>query len=423
MSFEQILSDQFVLRSVRDEDDISRVASFNTVYLNALEGATAACLMHHHPETTLDDYWLVEDLNTGEIVSTTCLLPWHGVCCGLDLRIAQLEMVLTHPAYRGRGLIRVQIKHFEQTARERGFDLNIIWGIPYYYRQYGYTYTLDGSSMEALSAWSIPGSSSDDLSVKLRPASSRDIPALTRLYNETTAALDFFISRSPTYWRYLLESARHPIKILEHVESGATLGYIIVERTGGDIKVLESGLPDALVSMALLKTLKDQNMKRILVSWSQHLPLVVCMRSLGSQTLRGGQWLVRIPDLHRLLTTLKPVLEQRLSSSPWRGLTTELTINLYREAFSLRFEHGILTALSPLGFRDYSMGADGGDLCIPPEAFVRLITGHCVLQELFEPWPDIVVKPQVHYVIDCLFPRMKAFLSAPYHYLGSNESL
>ena len=131
-------------------------ATFNGVYNMPEEGKTCACLLNHHPEMRLDDYWIVESDTTHEIVSTTCLIPWNLRFAGLDLRAAQLEMVLTRPDYRGRGLVRKQIARYEQAAAERGYDLNIIWGIPYYYRQFGYAYTIEGGTVESLPVWRIP---------------------------------------------------------------------------------------------------------------------------------------------------------------------------------------------------------------------------------------------------------------------------
>ena len=115
----------------------------------------------------------MEDDTTHKIVSTTCLIPWNLCFAGLDLRAAQLEMVLTHPDYRGRGLVRKQIARYEQAAAERGYDLNIIWGIPYYYRQFGYAYTIEGGTFESLPAWNIPVDAVGvGLAIRLRPAGS-----------------------------------------------------------------------------------------------------------------------------------------------------------------------------------------------------------------------------------------------------------
>ena len=143
------------------------------------------------------------------------------------------------------------------------------------------------------------------------------------------------------------------------------------------------------------------------------------MRSLGSQQLPGSQWLLRIPDLAHFLTKIAPVLESRLAASPWRGLTAELIVNTYREAHRLRFADGRLVGIDALGFVDASMGADGGHLCLPPDALLRLLFGYRGLDELFDAWPDLVVKPETRHLFETLWPRLDSYLYTPYHYIGT----
>jgi hypothetical protein len=112
------------------------------------------------------------------------------------------------------------------------------------------------------------------------------------------------------------------------------------------------------------------------------------------------------------------VFAGRIAHSQFSGLTQDLTINLFRQAYRLSFEAGQLVDVQPMGFVDSSMGADGGDLCVPPEAFVRLALAHRSLDELQDAWPDLVVKPQARHLIDTLFPKKPSYLHATYAYLG-----
>ena len=82
------------------------------------------------------------------------------------------------------------------------------------------------------------------------------------------------------------------------------------------------------------------------------------------------------------------------------------------------FSGGRLACVKPLGFVDSSMGADGGDLCIPPEAFTRLVFGYRSLNQLFDAWPDITVKPECQRLFEVLFPKMNAYLYSTYSYFG-----
>jgi len=74
--------------------------------------------------------------------------------------------------------------------------------------------------------------------------------------------------------------------------------------------------------------------------------------------------------------------------------------------------------VKPLGYVDTSMGGEGGTLNIPPDAWTRLLFEGRDLDELYESWPDIVVKPQDKGLVSALFPRMEAYLYTPYHYYG-----
>lgn len=419
MSVDQQLGNNLVLRSLRDDADRERFAAFNAACNNPSEGATCTCLLHHYPGTTLEDYWIVEDTSTGEIVSSTCLIPWQCWFEGLDLRVAQLEMVLTHPVYRGKGLVRAQIQNFEQEILQRGYDLSIICGIPYYYRQFGYAYAIDMDRREELPGWRIPERSPGDSEpVRLRPATESDLPRLVDLYPAAVSGLGFYTQRSADFWRYLITAAQYPTDLVENAGNGEIRGYVSLRRSEAQVTCLECGLPEAADCLGLLQHLKPHAGKKVVIIGSSHTPMVRLAHSLGSHVVENPQWLLRFPDLQRFLVRIGPVLEARLAISPWHGLTTEIIVNLYRKAYRLRFAAGKLGGVDALGFIDASMGVDGGDLCIPPDAFVRLVTGYRILDRLFDAWPDIVVKPEVRDIIDTLFPAVKSYLYMPYHYMG-----
>lgn len=336
------LPDHLILRSVQDQDDRERFAAFNAAYNNPYEGATSTCLLNHHPSREEGYFWLVEDERSQQIVSTTCLIPWECRYAGIVLKAAQLEMALTHPDNRGRGLVRVQMKRFHQVVEERQFDLCIIWGIPYYYRQYGYGYALDGETLETLPEWRIRETYlAEKPACHLRPANVDDIPFLCQCYDQAVAGLDFYVARSPEYWRYLLEAARYPVYILTESQALKKLGYAVIKHEQDTLVVLESGFVSTETASSLLQVLKDQNEKQVSIAWPEHGALAQLARSLGSQMARGGQWLLRIPDVGRFLMRIGPALENRLASSDWRGLIMDLVINLFRQAYQLHFKQPV----------------------------------------------------------------------------------
>ena len=411
------------MRALQSEEDRRRYAAFNTECGNSQEGATGDCLLHHHPFTGDDDYWMVEDPANHQVVSTTCLLPWHGRMAtnknsGVDLRVAQLEMVLTHPDYRGRGLVRAQIKNFHQVAQEKGYDLSIIWGIPYFYRQFGYSYSIEVDANEILPAAQAPSTLPGELAqAHLRPARPEDIPLLEALYEQSARRMDFYLTRDAAYWEYLVVHAHQPVQILEDASSGNPLGYAILYRRAEHMQVYEHSLSSAPAAFALLALLKSQSSGLIVISWPENSILAQAARCLGSYTQLQNQWLVRIPNVTQFLRKISPLLEARLEDSPFQGWDGAMVINLYKEAVELCFQSGRIEVRS-LGFRDYSLWADGGDLRLPVEAFTRLVTGFRDLNQLRDAWPDLHARPHARLLAETLFPRMRAYLQAPYHYHG-----
>jgi hypothetical protein len=256
----------------------------------------------------------------------------------------------------------------------------------------------------------------------LRAATVDDAPVLARLYQQASDAHDVYTLRSADYWRFLLDAAHYPVRLVEDTRyKGRPTGYIITfalpDQNGIDVS--ESGILGYKAAMAVLYQLKAETNGDIRLggSRSRHLPnntLLRAAHSLGSTTLPCDQWLLRIPNISAFIGKLRPVLEHRLATSDCAGASAEICINLYREAYVLHFEQGKLTGVDAPGFVDASMGADGGDLCIPTDAFVRLVVGYRTLDELRDAWPDVVIRPRSRHLLDILFPRITSCVWMPY---------
>jgi hypothetical protein len=304
-----------------------------------------------------------------------------------------------------------------QAVQQRGYDLSFIWGIPYYYRQYGYAYAIPGNRYESLPAVRIPAASQEDNpAYTFRSVTASDSAALSELYRQSMLPYALTLTRTPQHWRYLLQAARLPVELVSSAQTGEPLGYYgaCTHPDFPGFSVIESALSDAGAALPILQRLKNRASADIQVFSPPDAPLARLAQSLGSQAVSSGQWLFHISDLPNFLRRLAPVFEQRLAAAGHATLTQELTINLYRQAFRLSFACGKLVDVLPLGFIDSSMGADGGDLCIPPDAFVRLLLAHCNLAGLLDAWPDIIVKAPVRSLVEALFPGRPSYLYATY---------
>jgi len=412
MTWREPLGDGLVLRPLRDERDAQRFVAHNEAITG--EGPICERLTHHHPNARLGDFFLVEDEDSGEVASTTCLLPWRCRYEGIALDVAMLEMVVTAPAYRRRGLVRAQIDHFHRLAAERGFDLCIIQGIPYYYRQFGYAYALDHTPADALPAGRVPAWPEAAARHTVRRSTPAHASPHAALYQQAMAAYSLHVERDAAYWDYLLRYAGWGVQIVER--AGEAMGYIVARppADGAPLRVAESALRDADAARAALGWLAAQTPGELILGGSAQCRLIRLARSLGAAPRPRDQWLLRLPDAAKLLAKLAPVLERRLAASSEASYTGSLTINCYRQALALRWERGRLAAVEPLGFVDASMGSDGGDLCIPPDAFTRLVVGYRSLDALRDAWPDIVIRPAARALLDALFPPRDALIWMPY---------
>ncbi|HRE29529.1 MAG TPA: GNAT family N-acetyltransferase, partial [Anaerolineales bacterium] len=100
---------------------------------------------------------IVEDTTTGQIVSTTCLIPQTWTYAGVPFEVGRPELVGTLPEYRNRGLVRRQFEVVHQWCVERGQLVQAITGIPWYYRQFGYEMTVNLSGTRIGFGMHVPG--------------------------------------------------------------------------------------------------------------------------------------------------------------------------------------------------------------------------------------------------------------------------
>src|SRR5262245_53338025 len=71
------LGDNLAIKSIADQADIDRLATFNAhIHGPEVFEMTRALILNHPPARP--DYWLyIEDESTGEIISSLALIPWQ----------------------------------------------------------------------------------------------------------------------------------------------------------------------------------------------------------------------------------------------------------------------------------------------------------------------------------------------------------
>ena len=124
-------------------DDLEELAAFNMRIHSDdpqqpetfLQDWTQDLMSGTHPTTGPSDFTVVVDEKAhGRIVSSMNLISQTWAVDDISFGVGRPELVGTDPAYRRRGLVRLQFAAIHAKSAARGELMQIITGIPWYYR-------------------------------------------------------------------------------------------------------------------------------------------------------------------------------------------------------------------------------------------------------------------------------------------------
>jgi GNAT superfamily N-acetyltransferase len=428
------LPDDLVLRTAR-ATDAAELAEFNasvhadeTISGEALAEWTLELFEIPPPGFRAeDDVIVVEDTGSGRIVSSLCLIPQTWSYAGVPTSVGQPELVGTHPDYRRRGLIRAQFEAIHARSAELGHLWQIIGGIPWYYRQFGYSYALD-LPPSPVWRWGTKRPEPPE-GFNVRPAGADDIPILAKLDEAAAAPSRLGCLRGVDGMTY--EVTRRPgalptgrVLVIEETSPGAPgapaepIGYAVYSPRlrGGRVHFW---IMELLAGRSWLEP--TAAVLAHLVAWGADHPDgpatgVILLLPDGHPARRcvstkldhpaGSTFglYVRVPDVQQFLCTVAPALEGRLAASPAVGFCGELTIDLFSERIALRFEAGRIVAVErvTIGGEENSF-----DLRMPHEAFLHVLLGNRSLPDVEAAFADCEVCTDRGGLLgEVLFPRM-----------------
>ena len=412
------LGNGLTLKSIRDLEDAERLAAFNKQIFGEGVAAMTRALIVHHPATRPEHWLYVEDEATGQVVSSLALIPWHWCYEEVQLSSGEMAIVGTLDSYRNRGLVRALAARHRELLQDGGFDFSHIQGIPYFYRQFGYEYALPLEPKWQLELRDIPAAPDEAAAYHFRPATEDDVPVLMRLYEAATAGLQVSACRDEAIWRFMLAcTAGTELEAeiwLMLDASDAITGYCRIAHYGfgTGLIVSETSRLNHTTAKVLLTWLKSLAIDREKPYVRLNLPvtndLLQAAKSWGAYDAGTYAWQILLVDAARLLCKLAPVLERRIASSMFAGLSQTLVINLYRAAFELHFEAGKLLSVHAIGF------CDQGAIRIPPTLLAPLLLGYRSREELARMYPDFAIYGEFQQLIDVLFPKRDSFLFTIY---------
>jgi hypothetical protein len=434
------LGDSLVMRCAVPED-VEALADFNArvhsdrgwEFPDAGIGLWVRDLMTGpHPTFAVGDFLIVENTETGEIVSSSNLISQTWSYDGVEFGVGRPELVGTHLDYRRRGLVRAQFEVLHQWSAERGHKAQAITGIPYYYRQFGYEMGLNLHGGRRGPVAYVPSLEEGKAEAyQLRPARVDDLEAIAQWVSEGQKRQPIRCIRDAALWRYQLEgqtpnsAAAAMMCIIETAPSdegpgGERVGFLAhgAVRWGRSLALkgyeLKPGVSWWGVTPSVLRYLKAQGEVRasyfdepdaaafdtLLFSLGAEHPVYPIVADWLPKVDAPYAWFIRVPDIPGFLRSVAPVLEARLAASVMVGHTGELTLSFYRSGVKLLFAQGRLVAVElwmPEG--DVGMGR------FPGLTFVQLLFGYRSLAELDRAFADCFATLEARLLLNALFPK------------------
>jgi predicted N-acetyltransferase YhbS len=390
------LPDGLVLRTLAP-DDIDQVAALLAARGEPADGVDLE-LIAADPDAGADSIGVVVD--AGRVVSTLTVLDETLVLDGLPVPAGQVELVATDPAYEGRGLVRALMRWAHERSRRRGHLAHVMVGIPFFYRQFGYAYTIPIHRWRRLER---TPPIAEDLDV--RPATPADIPAMAALQAAEQRRFRLSMPHSDACWRWLV--ARDGTQQWVAERGGAVVATARTTPPADGVVVGEVAAVDAAAAAGIVAQCRQATDADVVV---QERPGTVAGAAveplLAPVTGRADWYYARVADLAALLAHLAPVLHARLVAAGLGDRRHDVLLSTYRS--HLRFVIGPDGMSEPVVGGPLQAPVSAGGSGVPPDGVAPLVLG---------PYGAVGLEERV---ADCNLGRQRELMAALFPPLPSD---
>jgi hypothetical protein len=400
------LPDGLVMRGARHAD-LDQIGALLTERGDAVD-AVDHRLVVEDPDAGWTSCAVVVDGH--RIVSTATLLNETLRIGDISLPAGQVELVATHRDYEGRGLVRALMAWAHRVSAARGHLLQVMIGIPYFYRLFGYAYAIDIPGVREASA--PPPEKSTGI---LRVARRDDIPAMVALQEAAQRGVDVTMPHSVPRWRWLIAHEGSTTWVIERDGAVVATGRATPPEDG--LLLAEAAAEDEVAARDLLRGVIG------LARSAGDAPVRVVDRPgtvtdaawagllTGKERTLAEQYYVRVPHPAALFDRLAPLLWRRLKAAGMEHARKELVISTFRAHY--RIPVGRLS-LGPVvtGGTMQAPGAVGG-AGVARDRLGALLFGQLGIAGLAKIHPDVYPGPDRE-LYEVLFPPQTADLLTYY---------
>ena len=379
-------------------DDVESTCALIVDRMSEGDAADLRSVVATHPENVavvVDDDRVVSTLTLlDEVVS----LGAHGQRS--DVPAGQIELVATYKAYEKRGFVRALVNWAHAESTRRGHLMQVMLGIPFYYRQFGYEYTTKMPVPRSLA--SVPPQHSH---TTVRPACVDDVDSIVALNGVRQSSADVLMARRPATWLWVCD-ADAPARVHVAVRDDAIVGAARLRVSNGSVEVGELcgdiepllGYAATLGDAVVVYDVGDPDQSAQLDAWC------------GAGEVDDWNY-SRIPDVPALLTAIAPALSDRLRHSTLAATSGCLKISWYRGAIEMDYRDGVFGELRAVpSFQGF---VSAGGSYFPPDALGRLIFGVDSVASILDRFPDAIVRGQRE-LLDVVFPSARSDLATWY---------
>ena len=362
-------------------------------------------LYDNHPDMTPRNFFSLWD---GDLmVATLNLIPMTWSLGGVPLRVAEMGLVATHPEYRHKGLQRLLNVEFDRRIRDDGYHLAAIEGIPYFYRQFGYEYSVPLDEWAVIPLIKLP----EQATLHISPLKPEEIPAAVNLLEASQRKYTVHCIRSPQEWATQEKTGivgEHPSKTYTVRSGGKIMAYFRVSIENKAVllhEITETGGATSAMIAAFIRRLGEENGASELVSREGYVePFDEYLFALGALRRRPYAWQMKIIDPQRVLERIMPVFEERIKRSPLRRYSGSIPLNLYGVTVTLTFDNGVAVGVKQ------SPSEQKEEVSVNPRVFAKMLLGYRSIDELEEEYPDVQIKPPYKQIMEILFPKGNAHI-------------
>ncbi|MEU5692208.1 GNAT family N-acetyltransferase [Actinosynnema sp. NPDC020468] len=387
------MGDDLVLR-VAQPGDLDRIGALLTDRGTA-DDAVDHRLVVEDPDAGWERCAVVVDGD--RVVSTLTLLDETLHLGGVEIPAGQIELVATDRAYEGRGLVRRLVAWAHELSARRGHLTQVMLGIPYFYRQFGYGYAVPISATRAVTGKPVTEGHT------IRRATVADIPAMASLQAGEQERADLFMPHSAGLWRWLVERAGSTEWVVERAGVPVATGRTTPPEEG--VRLCEQAAVDVDAARALLvlSEAAEVTERPDTVAGDAVEPF------LAPAAEQAESYYVRVADPVALFDRLRPVFGARLRDAGFDA--GEVLVSFFRSHLRMPFADGVVGPVVA-GGRMQGPGAEGG-AGVAPDMVAALLYGPWGMKGLQARFADVYPGPKAD-LMYALFPPVRADLMTFY---------